>query len=144
MFEFHTFVYLNKANWPIRMKAYSKLLVLFFILFGVFSTVSLFAGSNKYSSNHICIKSHTHSISEYNSAQIPSERNLISFRFHHGIDEDITIATPIRISTIVLCLPEPVGELTSKSRYYCDVPDELPIPGYFLNLSLLHAPPFTC
>jgi len=144
LFEFHTFVSLNKANRPIRMKAYSKLLVLFFILFGVFSTVSLFAGSNKSSSNHICIKSHTQSIFEYNSAQIPSERNLVSFRFHHGIDEDVTISTPIRLSIIFLYLPEQVDELTSKSRYFCDIPDELPFLGDFLNLSLLHAPPFTC
>jgi hypothetical protein len=144
LFEFRTFVSLNQANQPIHMKAYSKLLVLFFILFGVFSTISLVTNSHKSSFSNICIKTQAHHVSGCTSLPIPSERNLISFRFHHGIDEDITIATPIRISTIILSLPEPVGELTSKSRYYCDVPDELPIPGDFLNLSLLHAPPFSC
>ena len=126
------------------MKAYSKLLVLFFILFGVFSTISLFENSHKPSSNHICIKTQKQLFSSCNSSEIPSERNLVSFRFHHGIDEDITITTPIRFSTIVLSLPEPIAEFTSKSRYFSYVPDELPFLGDFLNLSLLHAPPFSC
>lgn len=128
------------------MKGYTKLIILFFAFFGGLSTYSLATHSySKTSTNSICIKPLIHSVTDFNSPQIPPQRNLISFRFHHGIEEDVTFSAPIRLADVVIIsLPEPVGERTSSLQYFSIAPDKLPFLGDFLNLSLLHAPPFSC